>query len=332
MYKVEDYVEKCLRSLEDQDISQDDYEIICINDGSPDNCSTKVRKLQREFNNILLIEQENRGVSSARNNGIDCASGKYIIFIDPDDYVDTNSFGRILRICEDRKSQVLFLGFTILKNDGTIQKKIFNDHLTDKVYSGTEAYFVSRGNGRTDPDRMWAIMFETSFLMSNDLKYMVGVPYLEDGEFIARILCLADRCAFDRHSFYQRTTRPGSATNSSLFHSDKATGGFLLAAGNLKRFQEGQKLNELQRKFLNQPISKFILLAINSSITTCRSKKLSQTINALNELKFRRIDLEGCDWEYRFCGFAYNLSPWLGAIATVLYPRMKKITGLMLKD
>ena len=83
IYNVAPYVERCIRSLEDQDIPKDDYEIICINDGSPDNCREIVEQLQQEFSNIILINQENQGVSMARNNGIDLSEGKYLLFVDP---------------------------------------------------------------------------------------------------------------------------------------------------------------------------------------------------------------------------------------------------------
>ncbi len=331
MFNVENFVERCLRSLENQDIPGDDYEIICINDGSPDNCSGIVRSLQTEFPNIRLIDQENQGVSRARNNGIENASGKYILFIDPDDYVDANSFAGILKATEDKNAQVSFLGFTVLEEDGTVRHQVFNEFAGDGIFPGTEAYSVSRGDGRTDPDRMWAILFEAQFLNTNNLRYLPDVPYLEDGELIARILCLAERCIFCRHSFYQRTTRPGSATHSKLFHSNHATRGFLLAASNLKSFQQSRKLKDTQRIFLNRPIAKFSLLAINSSIGRKTDGKLTETFRNLKELSLGRVEVKGCNPEYRFCGMAYNLSPWLGTFATLLYPRLDNIFRKLFK-
>ena len=70
IYKVEDYVERCLSSLLNQNLDHDQYEIICINDGSPDRSGEIVKNLMKSFSNIHIIEQENKGVSIARNNGI----------------------------------------------------------------------------------------------------------------------------------------------------------------------------------------------------------------------------------------------------------------------
>src|SRR5690606_24149359 len=87
MYNVEPYIERCLSSLQDQDIPMEEYEIICINDGSPDNSREVVIRFQRQNKNIILIDQSNQGVSKARNNGINVARGKYLLFVDPDDYI-----------------------------------------------------------------------------------------------------------------------------------------------------------------------------------------------------------------------------------------------------
>jgi len=326
IYNVEPYVERCLRSLEDQDIPKNDYEIICINDGSPDSSRDVVEHLQSEFNNIVLVDQENQGVSRARNNGIDKSGGRYIMFIDPDDYVDSNCLGRILSNANNQRIEVSFLGYTILKEGGAVSYRAFETFKTERLFTGIEAYRLTRGDGRTDPDRMWAILFKTEFINHNNLRYLPDVPYLEDGEFIARILCLAKSCAFDSHSFYQRTTRPGSATNSSLASSEKATNGFLLAAVNLKKFQQSQDLNDKQKEFLNQPIAKFILLAVNSSVGLSSFKRLLRIMISLKDLSLRKIEIRGFNRpEYFIYGKMYNISPWLGALAMIVYPRVERL-------
>lgn len=325
MYKVEPYVEKCLRSLEDQDIATEEFEIICVNDGSPDNCHLVVMKLQKEYENIILINQENQGVSSARNNGIEIASGSYLLFIDPDDYVDSNSFKRILDISNEMDAEVTFLGFTFLNEDGTIRRKVFNEGDSKNIYSGPVAYKKARGDGNTDPDRMWGVLYNRDFINRNNLRYLHDVPYLEDGEMIARILCLADRCIFEGGSFYQRTTRPGSATNSKLFNSDRAIYGFILAGCNLKRFQNIKKLTDERIEFMNQPIAKFVLLAIGSSVQLSNPKRLFLTTSQLTAQGFESLKLSGCNKEYRMYGKTYNISPYFSAILLTVIPRIENL-------
>jgi glycosyltransferase involved in cell wall biosynthesis len=328
MYNVEPYVERCLRSLQKQDISRDSYEIICINDGSPDNSKAVVKRLQEEYKNIILIDQENQGVSRARNNGIAKAIGKYLLFIDPDDFVDPNSFGRILKLAEQHDAHVSFLGFTFLNEDCTIRKTMYNKDHQGEVFSGPAAYKLSREDGTTDPDRMWAVLYNRKFIDQNNLHYLPDVPYLEDGELIARIMCLAERCVFDGHSFYQRTTRPGSATNSKLFHTEKAGEGFVLAAGNLRKFQLKQDLNEEQIIFLNQPIVKFVTLAIKSCMGKNCFSRIRLRKRALNEVGLKQVNVKGCNKMYNFFGRIYNFSPFLLGPATFIWPRLNRFWRL----
>lgn len=317
IYNVELYVERCLRSIEAQDIPFSDYEVICINDGSPDNSREVVIKLKKEFENIVLLDQSNQGVSLARNRGLSVATGRYILFVDPDDYVDPNSFGLILENAEQSQTQILFLGFTTLFEDGKVKYKYFNERLTNKLYHGHEAYHLSRGDGSIDPDRTWGILFDMNFLKRNSLNYLPGVPYLEDGEFIARVLCLADRCQFYGNSFYQRTARPGSATNSKLFYTSKAVNGFFLAAKNLKEFQLNPSLNEAQVNFLNQPICKFTILVVDSLSQSFSISRLRDAVRRLKEIEVGRLDLQGLDKEFFRLGYIYNISIYLLVIHIV---------------
>lgn len=314
VYNVEEYVEKCIRSLQEQDIDKSLYEIIVINDGSPDNSREVVLKLMQEYSNIVFIDQVNKGVSLARNAGIDKASGTYLLFIDPDDYVEHNSFSRILAKAEQQKAQITFLGFKFLKEDGTVKNEILLAENKDKLYPGVEAYHISRGDGKTDPDRSVAILFDRQFINNYQFRYLSGVPYLEDGEFIARVFCMAERCIFEGGPFYIRTTRKGSATNSRLFHTDKSVTGLIKAAKNLFLFQQQPQLTTAQKIFLNQPVCKFVLLAATASLSNEGSLRLKDVTGEFKAIGLKKFDLSGCKSVYRREGFFYNLSPRVYAV------------------
>ena len=87
VYNTEMYLRECLDSLLTQDIPYDDYEIICVNDGSTDGSLQILREYERNCSNVTVIDQANSGVSTARNAGLDIARGQYIWFIDSDDVV-----------------------------------------------------------------------------------------------------------------------------------------------------------------------------------------------------------------------------------------------------
>ncbi|MBN2167164.1 MAG: glycosyltransferase [Marinilabiliaceae bacterium] len=330
MYNVADYVERCIRSLQEQDINAGDYEIICINDGSPDNCKEIIQRLQTEFFNILLIDQENQGVSRARNNGIKMAKGHFILFIDPDDYIEANSLGGVVNRAFNNDVQVSFLGFSIIANNGKTKKDCLYQDFSSKVFNGIDISGLSRMDGKVDPDRMWAVLYNTQFIKNNNLFFLPDVPYLEDGELIFRILCIAQRCTFDGHPFYKRTIREGSATRSRLFYSSRATDGFVKAAKSLKEFQVNTELTKDQIKFLNQPIVKFVVLTIQSSFDRFNIKRVFNYYDKLKTAGLKQCKLESCNNIYKFYGLAYNISPFLCLLFLFLLPRFKK-AGLFFK-
>ena len=102
VYNVEKYLRKCLDSLVNQTLK--DIEIICINDGSTDDSLNILQEYAREHHNVVVIDQENQGVSIARNNGINKAQGDYIGFVDPDDWVEPDMFKILYEKAEENKN------------------------------------------------------------------------------------------------------------------------------------------------------------------------------------------------------------------------------------
>src|SRR5690606_32585879 len=100
LYNKEKYIRKCLLSLLNQDLKLDEFEIIVINDGSIDNSAQVVSDLQERHPNIILLNQKNSGTGATRNNALKHAKGKYINFIDADDFVIENSYKPLLNLVE----------------------------------------------------------------------------------------------------------------------------------------------------------------------------------------------------------------------------------------
>lgn len=110
VYNVEKYLKKCLDSVLDQDISN--YEIIVVNDGSKDNCQNIIDEYQAKYPTLIKSYiKENGGLSSARNYGIERASGKYISFIDSDDYVEKNHYKKMLDLAIEEESDLVATDF-----------------------------------------------------------------------------------------------------------------------------------------------------------------------------------------------------------------------------
>ncbi len=310
-YNVAPYIEKCIRSLEDQDISKENYEIIVTNDGSPDNCKEIVEQLQKEFTNIVLINQENQGVSMARNNAIDITKGEYILPIDPDDYVVPNTLKRILNKVKNQNLDVLHLGFEIFDVDGKSSWHTNFKEQENKVHTGSEGYFAGRGTTVRDPDRSVAILYKKELLDNYKIRYPKNVPYLEDGLFLGKVFMVASKVGFENAKFYQRTTRPGSATNSNLFYSEEAMKGFILAVKNIKEFAANYKLNIHQKHLKNHVVAKFVFLAISPSIFTSKFKQYKKVLKILKNADLYKLKLEGVRFLYKNYVRVYNFSKFL---------------------
>lgn len=111
VYNVAELIKKCVDSLLCQDIPSEEYEILLINDGSTDNSLQIIENLARKHSNIKVYSKPNGGQSSARNWGLRHALGKYIWFVDSDDFIETNVLGKVLGKVEKDSLDVLCFSF-----------------------------------------------------------------------------------------------------------------------------------------------------------------------------------------------------------------------------
>lgn len=321
MYNVAPYVARCLQSLGDQDIPIEEYEIICINDGSPDNCSEVVRGLQKEIPNIIFLEQENQGVSMARNNGIAIAKGKYMMPIDPDDYVVPNCLKQVLDQAEQHNLDILYAAFEIFDANHESIWRTNYEYLVHKVDNGQDGYFAVRGAKVIDPDRSVAMLFKMNLLKKYKLNYPQEVPYLEDGLFVGKVLAVANRVGYSNADFYQRTTRAGSATNSNLFYTKKALDGFIKAAVDIKSFARNNNLSDSQKGLVNHLIAKFVILSLSPSITKSNYIQYFTVIGKLKKLNFNKFETVGLRFLYMRHIKMLNFSKYLFPIYFRIFNR-----------
>ena len=110
VYNNEKYVEECVRSVQNQTF--EDLEILVINDGSTDGSGEILERLLREDKRLRLFHQENKGAGAARNKGLDTASGRYLVFVDGDDWIAPDYIEKLYAAAEERESEMVICGFT----------------------------------------------------------------------------------------------------------------------------------------------------------------------------------------------------------------------------
>ena len=124
IYNVEKYLERCIDSILTQTYT--DFELILVNDGSPDRCAEIMERYAKKDRRIVTIYQENKGVSAARNAGLKIAQGKYISFIDPDDYVERGFFEEVIRLLEEKGVDIACCNWCSVLENGEKKEHLVN--------------------------------------------------------------------------------------------------------------------------------------------------------------------------------------------------------------
>lgn len=126
IYKIEDYIEKCARSILAQ--TYRNLEIILVNDESPDRCGEICDQLAKDDSRIKVLHKVNGGLSDARNAGIKIATGKYIAFIDGDDFIHTDYIQKLYDAVLEEDSDVAVCSFSLVKGDQIVKDEIVSEN------------------------------------------------------------------------------------------------------------------------------------------------------------------------------------------------------------
>ena len=176
VFNVEKYIKRCILSIENQDIPREEYELIIVNDGTLDNSIEIIKLLQQQFSNIILVNKKNGGLSSARNFGIQYASGKYIWFIDSDDFIDSNVLRTIIDNAYKEDLDVLCFGNKDIYPNGKILYPYTSK--PSKIVTGLEFlrhYQLSIA--------AWTCIAKKTLYTQYHIQFTEGI-YHEDYEFI----------------------------------------------------------------------------------------------------------------------------------------------------
>lgn len=175
-YNVERYIAQCLDSVYQQDIPEEEYEVICVNDCSPDNSREVVLDYQKKHTNLRLIEHErNKKLGGARNTGLRAAKGRYIWFIDSDDYLSENTIGRLLQKAEDDELEYLLFHFCmVINNKRTIVRY---PSFGNEVLGGEQLLQQAGENWSICFPTAWNKLYLREFLIQNNLYFVEDLMY-----------------------------------------------------------------------------------------------------------------------------------------------------------
>lgn len=187
VYKVEKYIGGCINSVVNQSIN--DFELILVDDGTPDQSIKIAEKILAEsrIENYRIIHTENRGVSAARNTGLQSATGEFVIMVDADDVLSTCFLEDMLRITKDYpESNIYSSGFSVVDENKAEYFDESEEKIIANVYTSEDAIMVFRS--RKIKFLLPTLMFKRRFLEAYQIVFDEKVRYSEDVQFIWRCL------------------------------------------------------------------------------------------------------------------------------------------------
>ncbi len=203
LYNKEKYIERCLKSLLDQDISPSEYEIIIVDDGSKDSSAQIVENYAEKNANIHLISQQNQGPSVARNRCLEAAKGNYLYFLDADDYLATNVLNCLFELCKQNNLEILEFNTKELE-DGLLPD------LPDSSQQNPQELAIPSMDGITYisehdfRNNVWLYLIKRSFLLDTGIKFLKDMYAYEDLIFTASVFLRSNRISkvnLDAHRY-----------------------------------------------------------------------------------------------------------------------------------
>lgn len=194
IYNVEQYLPVCIESILAQTFP--DWEMILVNDGSPDNSWQICQQYRQQDSRIRLVTKENGGLSSARNAGLEVARGQYVMFVDSDDYVEPDCLeSAYTAIC--RAGADLYIG-------GFYEYYEKENRKTPKCIARSREYSVQELLNRYEIDYpshwvslAWGKLYKRQIIQENHLRFDTTLRYKEDAPFVYTYMGFADKVFFD---------------------------------------------------------------------------------------------------------------------------------------
>ena len=246
VYKVEEFLPACLDSVLGQTFT--DWEAICVDDGSPDNCGKILAKYAKKDKRIKVITQKNRGVSAARNKALRQARGNYICFLDSDDELAPTFLKNMYQLIIPDNIGIVSCASQQGKHKGN----------WGKTSSQVQTYknpFKTYMEGSLKMDAsIWGKLYKKEVLKGLQFSKETGIG--EDLVFLYKALYQTSQVIHTPEQLYFYRIRENSAVNSGL--SERVIFGNIKTAELLSDYFKNKKLSSKTRKILNQKIAKRI--------------------------------------------------------------------------
>ncbi len=275
VYNTEQYLQRCIDSILAQTFK--DFELILVDDGSPDNCGAICDEYSARYDFIFSIHKENGGVSAARNDGVGRATGKYVTFIDPDDWIDRFYLERLYRACEDNDADIAV---------GSSERIFCEKEATTPDEEGTvvrnryEALNIYGMHGGADIRSSWAKLIKREIVCKE--LFPMGRVMAEDAACVYRWYWQATKIVEVRGARYYYFQNAGSICHSAYgWHNID----YFRTYDEMLQFYEDKGLYKL----LEQNIGDY-LYCLCSDYETCIRQNKSEIASFIQTIIHRVLD------------------------------------------
>ncbi len=290
VYKVrEEYLDECLQSVKKQTF--EDIEIILVDDGADENIVKAMDGYASNDTRIRVLRQEHAGVSAARNNGIAAATGKYITFVDSDDYISPDNLAEAYDFAEGHGLDITIWGTYKCFPDRRDEYMPFTetipllseDQKRDLTLKTMVGYVPVYGSlcTRCGSGACCSKLYLRSFLLEKGISYAVGIVRSEDVNFNLRAYDAAGRIGYLHKFFYYYRQHP---TSASYTYRDGGISVFTDALGQMRSFLDANKKSELFYQVYYMRCIFFFLESMDMDYLNPGNKKpLKTRLNMLGE-------------------------------------------------
>lgn len=215
IYNVEKYLDQCIESIVNQ--TYQNLEIILVDDGSPDNCPEKCEKWAQKDSRIKTIHKKNAGLGFARNSGLDIAQGRYVVFIDSDDFVDVRMIETLYQQIDD--GDVIYCGLNRFYPDGTTEaveslycgETFEQPDIVDKILLRMLVNIPEKDDGKVFYMSVWHALYSNDLIQENHIRFPSEREFMcEDIAFHVEYLCFATKAKCIPDNLYYYRYNPNS--------------------------------------------------------------------------------------------------------------------------
>ncbi|WP_026669964.1 glycosyltransferase family 2 protein [Butyrivibrio sp. AE3006] len=308
VYNIKDYIRRSVDSILKQDF--DDYEMILVDDGSTDGCAEICDELETTDSRISVIHKENGGLSSARNAGVNVATGKYIFFIDPDDWIEQGALSLLHRCLCEFPCDVLKFNY-ISRPDGEIWKSSIPVGQYDA--NDISSFIVKEALINTGQVNFsaWSHIYNLEFLNKNEIRFVSEREIAsEDYLYNFQVYLTAQSMKVIDNALYDYDFRDGSLSRRyryEIFEQYEALNSKMVNFAKKKN-----KYSDLENELYDSYIGKTFYVVIKNECTVNNTHPRSEALRKIKGvLNHNKLRIALANYKCNDCGFKKRLMLFL---------------------